>query len=171
MIRRCTDRQYTSYHNYGGRGIKVCDRWLESFENFLNDIGERPSKEHSIDRINNDGDYKPDNCRWATAKEQGRNKRNNFIVSYKGVEKPLSEWCEHLGLVYRDVYVKIKRGSTIIDAFENLNKHKTKILLDTKTGVYYEGLKDASECLKINKATLGGYLTGKWGNKTNLIYV
>ena len=74
VIQRCTNKNKRDYAWYGGRGIKVCDRWLESFDNFLEDMGEKPSPNHSIDRINNDGDYSPENCKWSTATEQARNK-------------------------------------------------------------------------------------------------
>lgn len=75
MIRRCYSANNPAYKYYGGRGIAVCARWLESFPNFVADMGPRPSAKHSIDRINNDGNYEPGNCRWATASEQARNKR------------------------------------------------------------------------------------------------
>lgn len=75
MKKRCTNENNKSYKDYGGRGIKVCDRWLESFENFYADMGSKPSPKHSIDRIDVDGNYEPLNCRWATAEEQVRNKR------------------------------------------------------------------------------------------------
>lgn len=75
MIRRCTDRKMINYDRYGGRGIKVCDEWAESFANFYRDMGNRPSPKHSIDRINNEKGYSADNCRWATASEQAQNKR------------------------------------------------------------------------------------------------
>ena len=72
---RCYNAKGTAFYNYGGRGIRVCDRWKDSFENFLADIGPRPSPEHSVDRRDNDGDYTPENCFWATLAEQARNKR------------------------------------------------------------------------------------------------
>lgn len=79
MIGRCTRQNHISYRNYGGRGIKVCDRWL-AFEAFLSDMGYRPSPLHSLDRINNDGNYEPDNCRWATKQEQRKNQRPRLRI-------------------------------------------------------------------------------------------
>lgn len=77
MIQRCCTPTTTGYKNYGGRGISVCERWRHSFENFLADMGPRPSKGHTLDRIDCDGNYEPGNCRWATWKEQATNKRRN----------------------------------------------------------------------------------------------
>jgi hypothetical protein len=75
MIQRCTNKNNKQYHGYGGRGIKVCDRWAKSFLSFLEDMGERPFKTAQIDRIDNDGNYEPNNCRWVTRKENVRNSR------------------------------------------------------------------------------------------------
>lgn len=75
MRRRCEDERSRDFKYYGGRGIKVCDRWRESFENFLADMGPKPDAKYSIDRINNDGNYEPENCRWTTQSEQVRNRR------------------------------------------------------------------------------------------------
>ena len=75
MKERCSNKNYKQFMDYGGRGIKVCDRWMQSFENFVADMGERPSREYSIERIDNDLDYNKDNCKWALRSEQNANKR------------------------------------------------------------------------------------------------
>ena len=97
MLTRCFDSGSRRFPHYGGRGITVCDEW-KSFEAFLSDMGPRPSSKHSIDRINNDGNYEPGNCRWATVKEQCRNKSNNRMVTIHGVTRCMMEWCEILGI-------------------------------------------------------------------------
>jgi hypothetical protein len=84
IIQRCTNSNNDSYANYGGRGITVCDRWLNSFEAFYEDMGSRPSSDHSIDRRENNGNYEKNNCYWATRIEQNNNKRNNVFYEYRG---------------------------------------------------------------------------------------
>lgn len=111
MIRRCNNENDANYHNYGGRGIAVCDRWRQSFSAFYEDMGARPSVKHSIDRINNNGNYEPSNCRWATAKEQSRNKRMNYLVEYNGETKCVSEWAEVYGFKPSILYNRlVKQG-------------------------------------------------------------
>jgi hypothetical protein len=98
----CYDRKYQSYHNYGARGIQVYEPWRTSFQSFLGgllaDIGPRPSKLHSLDRKNNDGYYEPGNIRWATAKEQSRNRRGNHFVTALGQTRTIAEWSEISGI-------------------------------------------------------------------------
>lgn len=92
MKYRCQVKTYKEYHLYGGRGIKVCDRW-QLFENFISDMGNRPSKGHSIDRINPNKNYEPSNCRWATSLEQGKTRRNNRWIEYDGEKFILADWA------------------------------------------------------------------------------
>lgn len=86
MLNRCYRKDNDNYKYYGARGISVCSRWLKSFNNFLSDMGKKPSSKHSINRINNDGNYSPINCNWATSKEQNLNKRRRYSVSPKVVK-------------------------------------------------------------------------------------
>jgi|TARA_R100000501_G_C2627736_1_gene121704 hypothetical protein len=105
MKDRCNNSSLQYYENYGKRGIKVCDRWMgfenfrdDMYESYLEHIKEYGEKNTSIDRINNNGDYSKENCRWATRSEQQRNKRNNRYLTYKGETKLLVEWAEKLNL-------------------------------------------------------------------------
>lgn len=98
MRRRCLDPKNASYEHYGKRGITVCYRWLNSFENFYNDMGAIPLNYASLDRIDNDKGYSPENCRWATNKQQCRNKSDNLVVRYNGIEKVRVEWLELMGI-------------------------------------------------------------------------
>lgn len=98
MIRRCTDPTLHNYHRYGGRGISVCDRWLGSFELFLEDVGVRPTLKHSIDRIDNDGNYEPGNVKWSTNKEQARNSTTARMITFQGQTMCLQDWADHLGI-------------------------------------------------------------------------
>ncbi len=92
MKRRCYNPNVHQYSDYGGRGIRVCERWLHSFENFLADMGPKPTPQHTIDRKDGDKDYTPGNCRWATDGEQRRNKRTTRYVTVGGIAKPLVDW-------------------------------------------------------------------------------
>lgn len=94
MKTRCLNPKSTGYERYGGRGVKICPRWILSFESFLEDMGIKPSPHHSIDRIDNDKGYEPSNCRWATNEEQIRNRGNTVFVTINGEQKTLVEWCE-----------------------------------------------------------------------------
>ncbi len=106
MIQRCINPEHKYYKHYGGRGIKVCKRWLK-FPNFLKDMDEHPGKGYSIDRINNNGNYCKSNCRWATRKEQARNKRNNHLETYNGKTQCLIEWSEEYNINYKTLCSRI----------------------------------------------------------------
>lgn len=95
MIARCNNPKHAKYPNYGGRGIRVCDRWRK-YANFHEDMGLRPSG-MSLDRIDNNGNYEPGNCRWATPQEQARNRRSNVMITIDGETHCLAEWVEILG--------------------------------------------------------------------------
>jgi len=122
MRRRCNNPRAVGYRNWGGRGITVCERWAV-YENFLADMGERPSLRHSIDRIDNDGNYEPGNCRWATQEQQKNNRRNTVFVVDNGERKPLATYVAERGLVatLRDCLV---RGHDVLtpDVLEQLRK-------------------------------------------------
>jgi len=111
MIVRCENEHHRKYHLYGGRGIKVCQQWRESFEAFLADMGERPPGK-TIDRKNPDGDYDKSNCRWATWLEQQRNRRNNRRLTFSGETLCLVEWAEKTGISEATLYSRLKAGWT-----------------------------------------------------------
>lgn len=107
MKNRCLNPSQICYESYGGRGIVVCDRWLNSFENFLEDMGKKPSRNHSIERIDQNGIYEKSNCRWATKKEQARNTRSNRLVTFDGETLCIAEWSERTGLDSRTIFARI----------------------------------------------------------------
>jgi hypothetical protein len=108
MRDRCNNEKNHAYKNYGGRGVKVCERWNE-FTNFLDDMGKRPSRT-SIDRIDNNGDYEPGNCRWATRTEQNRNARSCVYVEIDGVTRTVSEWSVVSGINVYTLYARVDAG-------------------------------------------------------------
>ena len=115
MRSRCSRKSNAQYKDYGGRGITVCDRWL-SFENFLADMGEPPSSEHTIERRDNDGPYTPENCRWATRGEQANNKRTSHFITHDGQTLTLTQWSMKLGIPPMTIWNRLRRGWTVADA-------------------------------------------------------
>lgn len=115
MRERCNNSNLKIYVNYGGRGIKVCPKWDKSFEAFYEDMGPRPSPEHSLDRIGNNSPYAPWNCRWATRNEQQRNKRNTNYVEWEGQRWALADLAERYGLAIETARHRWKAGWSIED--------------------------------------------------------
>lgn len=115
MLTRCTNQKIPQYMDYGGRGIEVCERW-KKFSDFLSDMGERPPGT-SIDRINNDGDYSPENCRWATPLQQNCNSRHNVIIEYQGVKMLACHCADLLGIKRETFTVRLQRGWVAPDLF------------------------------------------------------
>lgn len=113
MIARCKNPQNPNYIRYGARGIRVCDRWRDDFVNFLADMGRSPGPGYSLERIDNDGDYTPENCRWATVKEQSRNRRNSKRITYQGVTLTQAEWAERIGIDQGTLHSRLKCGWTV----------------------------------------------------------
>lgn len=114
MKHRCTNPASSSFHRYGGRGIKVCDRWLR-FDHFLADMGEKPSSEHSLDRIDNERGYEPGNCRWATREEQMNNTRSNVFIEFMGQRLTIADWSRKTGLSAKVIQRRPKRGWPTVD--------------------------------------------------------
>jgi hypothetical protein len=119
MIQRCTNPNSEYYADYGGRGITVCEDWLK-FENFYRDMGDRPSKDHSIDRSDNNGNYCKDNCRWRTNKEQQNNRGNNRLLEFNGTTKTVAGWSESVGIKYDTLYSRLRLGWSIEEALTTL---------------------------------------------------
>lgn len=118
MKNRCTNSNFPEFKYYGGKGISVCEEWMNSFETFFSHVGKRPSKDHSLDRWpNKNGNYEPGNVRWATREQQSNNQVKNVIILYNGEQKTLAEWCHILGLKYGLVQSRLYKGYSIEDAF------------------------------------------------------
>lgn len=111
MLARCRNKNCPSYPIYGGRGIKVCERW-HSFKNFWTDMGDRPFGK-TLDRINNDGNYEPGNVRWASRAEQNRNTRRNRIISIGGKSQCLMDWATEVGLNYETLRSRLASGISL----------------------------------------------------------
>lgn len=114
MKRRCEGKNSTGYYKYGARGIKVFPEWSESFESWFAYMGPRPSPKHSIDRFpDTNGDYRPGNVRWATAKQQSRNRRSNLLLTFNGKTQCVIEWVEEIGLTFGVLHNRLEMGWTV----------------------------------------------------------
>lgn len=118
MIHRCENANNKHFKDYGGRGISVCVRWKFSFKNFLADMGPKPSIKHSLDRIDNNGNYESKNCRWATKKQQSRNTRTSIMITLNGKTKSLRQWCEDMNFPYETANSRYDIGILHADLFK-----------------------------------------------------
>lgn len=110
---RCYRKTDKSYHNYGGRGIKMSKSWYNSFNQFVVDMGQKPTPSHSIERLDNEKGYSKNNCKWGTPKEQGNNQRTNVILEYKGKKMNVTQWAEYLEIKRHLIYSRLKLGWSI----------------------------------------------------------
>lgn len=116
MKNRCYRPEDVGYPFYGGRGIRVCKRWRESFVAFLVDVGHAPTVNHTIDRIDPRGHYEPGNVRWLPAKRQNRNRTDTIMLSHNGTRRPLADWADDLGVRGLVIHKRLQRGWTVSDA-------------------------------------------------------
>lgn len=115
MIQRCHTPTNTGYYKYGARGIQVCERWRNSFAAFFADMGEPPTNEHSLDRLDNNGNYEPGNCKWSTRREQCANRRNSWLITYNGETLPAAEWARRCGVGPMTIQYRIKKAGWPLD--------------------------------------------------------
>lgn len=113
IMQRTENPKHVFFANYGGRGIKVCNRWKSSFLAFVEDMGTPPTDNHTIDRLDSDGDYTPDNCRWATRAEQARNRRDNIYVTHQGQTRSVIEWAETFNVSSAMLARRLRNGWTM----------------------------------------------------------
>lgn len=152
MKHRCYDKDNEKYPDYGARGITVCDRWLVSFSNFLEDMGKRTSPKHTIDRRDNDGNYEKSNCRWATSRQQTRNKRNNHWIEHNGMKMIMNDWAEYFGIDQSSLHEMLKRKKSFEEVYNYYTTEKDK------KNIEFNGLKmrpsDWARYFNIHRSTL-----------------
>jgi hypothetical protein len=157
MISRCKLDSKTHSERYADRGITVCERW-KSFKNFLQDMGERPSKEYTIERKDNDLGYFPENCKWATASEQGNNKRNNVIITMNDVSMTLAQWSLKTGIGRDLIQLRIDKLGWSIEKALNTPARNRNLTHDGKT----QSVAAWSRELNIDIEVLRARLKYKW---------
>jgi len=122
---RCNNKDHKFYRLYGGRGIKVCGRW-DDFRIFLSDMGRRPSSSHSLDRIDNNRGYAPENCKWSTTSEQNRNRKSTPLYTYKGEKKSVVYFSEKYKINKQTLWTRIYKGWSIKKSIETPVRSKAK---------------------------------------------
>jgi len=149
MIQRCTNSKETSFKNYGGRGISVCNEWSDFISFYTWSMNSGYNDKLTIDRIDNDGDYEPGNCTWSTCKEQANNKRNNVLYEYKGNKKTISQWSDIYGISYSVIALRFKRGWSIEKTLTTpIIKPGKKVNFDFFEQKRKEGKKISQACIE-----------------------
>lgn len=163
MKGRCLNPKIEEWKHYGGRGITICERWLAGFRYFLKDMGPKPTKKHTLERIDNSKGYSPDNCKWATRKEQAQNTRRNRLLTFNGDTKCMQEWADELGLNYITIHSRLSKGWTIEEALSTSRKegHRSRSKIITFQGKTAT-LPEWSEIIGIHTDTLYYRLKHGW---------
>jgi hypothetical protein len=162
--RRCRDPRVGAFENYGGRGINICDRWADDFGAFFQDMGPRPSPEHTLDRIDVNGHYEPGNCRWATRKEQANNTRKNIVLTVRGQSKTVPEWAAVVGIKPSAIHRRLQLGWThedaVLTSVESKTDKRNSVLLEF--GGERKTMKQWSKSVGIRIETLEARLARGW---------
>lgn len=124
MRQRCYNPKHEAYGDYGGRGIKVCLRWLLSFSDFLSDVGKRSTPAHTLEREDNDGNYEPSNAGWATRIAQARNRRSSHYLTHEGLTLTIAEWSEITGTQRSTISIRLKNGWSVEQALSNVDRRR-----------------------------------------------
>lgn len=167
MKQRCSNPNVASYKDYGGRGIKVCKRWADSFEAFFDDMGDRPSPQHSIERRNNEGDYTPRNCFWATRRAQVTNKRNNRMLTANGETLHMAEWARRLGCNPAAIIARLNTGMDEAEAVTKPIPPRPNSKLSDKDARYIKetypdlSMEKIAATLGVSKKTVFNVIHGK----------
>jgi AP2 domain-containing protein len=142
-IQRCTNPNDRGFKNYGGRGIRICERWLNSYEAFLEDMGRCPEG-HMLDRIDNGGNYEPGNCRWTTRTMQNRNRRNSQYIAYQGQTKHVVEWAAEFGMTRHALYKRLwsNPNRSFSEVVESIKRGRNQsgyvgVYQDKRDGAWY----------------------------------
>jgi len=162
MKQRCYNPKCKKYRIYGERGIKVCDSWLESYSNFLEDMGEKPEG-YTIDRIDNSKGYSKENCRWATSKEQAFNRRTNRNITYNNKTQTITQWAQELGLAHNAIAKRLASGWEMSKVLDSKKYNILPVDLEIKQEIlkrYYNKEKTQKELGKIYG--IGQAAISKW---------
>lgn len=159
---RCNDPRAGSYKYYGGRGIKVCERWEKSFANFFSDMGARPSNEHSIDRIDSNGNYEPSNCRWATLAVQAKNTSRCRKITFQGETLIMGDWASRFGINRHTLQYRLNQGWPLQKAFTPVGIRPVRPKSDAKWQYWWLEVNRIGQMLGWKKEALASMDVKAW---------